>query len=124
MNKPESGYIDLRPLKENVAGNMPIFKKLIESFIIGIDEYVNTMNSELKTNNWPALYQTAHKIIPSIRIFSIDKLEPIVIQLETSLRDQNDLESINKNINASLNIFNQVKIELQNELKLMDDGET
>lgn len=119
-----SSYIDLDPLKEEVDGNTTLCKMLIKSFIVDIDAYVIAMNGALTTKNSLALYQVAHKIIPSIRIFNIVKLEPIVIQLETDLRDQNDLESITHNINASLRIFNQVKIELQNELKSLENAET
>lgn len=124
MKTAGSGYIDLRPLKEEVEGNMSICKKLMESFLIDIEEYVYAMRGTLQTNNWPELYHVAHKIIPSIRIFNIIALEPIVMQLETNLRDQTNMELINTNIDSSLHIFNQVKQELQNELKLIDDAAT
>ncbi|MBJ7881835.1 hypothetical protein [Gelidibacter salicanalis] len=124
MKTLASSYIDLDPLKEEVEGNTTLCKMLIKSFMADIDAYVIAMNGALPNNNFPALYQVAHKIIPSIRIFNIVKLEPIIIQLETDLRDQNDLECITNNINASLRIFYQVKIELQNELKSLENAET
>lgn len=122
MNTTKTNYIDLGPLKEEVEGNMIICKKLIESFITDIDEYVAIMNTELKASNLSTLYQVAHKIIPSIRIFNIMKLEPIIIELETYLREEDDLESIRNHIDSSLVIFYQVKTELQNELNLIDDA--
>ena len=122
MNTTKSSYIDLGPLKEEVEGNMIICKTLIKSFITDIDEYVALMNAELKISNLPTLYQVAHKIIPSIRIFNIMKLEPIIIELETYLREEDDLERIRNHIDSSLVIFYQVKTELHNELNLIDDA--
>jgi len=124
MNIPKSGYIDLRPLKEEVDGNITVCQMLINSFITDIDGYINAMNIEVSSYNLPKLYQVAHKIIPSIRIFNIKKLEPIIIQLESELKREENLELINKNINSSIEIFNQVKIELQNELKLIENAAT
>ncbi len=114
---PESKFIDLLPLKAEVEGNISVCKMLISAFIKDIDEYIHTMSCELNDSNLPKLYFVAHKIIPSIRIFSIAKLEPIIIQLETNLKNQENLECIRKDIATSLDIFEQVKIELQNELK-------
>src|SRR5690554_6688590 len=100
MNIPKSGYIDLRPLKEEVDGNITVCQMLINSFITDIDGYINAMNIEVSSYNLPKLYQVAHKIIPSIRIFNIKKLEPIIIQLESELKREENLELINKNIRS------------------------
>ncbi|WP_347374466.1 hypothetical protein [Aequorivita sp. Q41] len=122
MDTLDNSYIDIHPLLEEVEGNTTICKMLIESFIKDIDSYVNTMNSELNTNNFPALYQVAHKIIPSIRIFNIDKLEPIILELESKLKNHEDLECIKKNIETSIEIFNLVKTELLSEHKSIENA--
>ncbi|MDX1278787.1 hypothetical protein [Oceanihabitans sediminis] len=95
---------------------------LIDTFLVDIDVYMNAMSTEINYNKLPEIYQVAHKIIPSIRIFSIKKLEPIILQLESELKKEKDLDLINKNIKSSLEIFNQVKMELQNELKLIENA--
>lgn len=123
MNNVNSRYIDLTPLKQDTLGNIEVYKMLIELFIVGIDEYIHTMNSEIKTNNWEALFQVAHKILPNIRMFGIKDLDPIIYELETDLRDRNNIENIHRNIDYSLDIFKHVKNELQTELKLINDTE-
>lgn len=122
MNKPKSNYIDLGPLKEEVDGNMEVCAMLIKLFINDIKEYIHIMDTDLETNNMPTLYQTAHRIVSSVRIFGIRELEPIIIQLESDLNKEIDLESINKNRLASLSIFKQAKVELEYELNLIENA--
>jgi len=122
MNTPNYSFVDLQPLKNEIDGNLKVCKMLIDTFLVDIDVYMNAMSTEINYNKLPEIYQVAHKIIPSIRIFSIKKLEPIILQLESELKKEKDLDLINKNIKSSLEIFNQVKMELQNELKLIENA--
>lgn len=124
MNIPKSSYIDLGPLKEEVEGNTVICKMLINSFIKDVDGYVNTMTNEIQATDFTGLYHVAHKIIPSLRIFRVEKLEPVMLELEKDLRDLNDLEEIKTKIYFSLKVFSQVKVELQNEIIRIDDAAT
>src|SRR5690554_494633 len=117
MNSVESSYIDLQPLMDEVEGNLAICKMLINSFIEDIEHYIVSVKKEMEANNHSALYQVNHKIIPSVRIFNIEKLEPVLIQLENDLKDSRDIKSISNNVNFCLEVFEKVKIELQNELK-------
>lgn len=117
MNTVESSLIDLQPLKEEVEGNLTICIMLINSFIKDIDEYLISMKKGLEAYDLPALYQVNHKIIPSVRIFNIKKLEPLLVQLEYDLKNSSDIKGISNNVNFCLEVFEKVKIELQNELK-------
>ncbi|WOD42778.1 Hpt domain-containing protein [Hwangdonia lutea] len=124
MNNVKSPYLDLQPLKEDTKNNKDIYVKLIELFLMSIDEYIEVMDKELNTLNWPKLFSVTHKMISSIRMFGASGLEPIMLELECDFRDQNNLERIHKHVNSTLNIFNQVKKELQTELKLIENDET
>ncbi|WP_418603225.1 Hpt domain-containing protein [Hwangdonia sp.] len=124
MNKVKRPCLDLQPLKEDTKNNKDIYKTLIELFLGSIDEYIDVMNNELKTYNWPILFKVTHKMISSIRMFGASALEPIMLELECDFRDQNNLERIHKHVNSTLSIFSQIKKELQTELKLIEYDES
>ncbi|SEA22301.1 Hpt domain-containing protein [Bizionia paragorgiae] len=124
MKISNTSYVDLGPLQEEVEGNMMICKLLINSFIKDIDDFVSKMTKELQADNLEGLYHAAHKIIPSLRIFRVEKLEPIMLELERELRGLADLEEVKTKIYFSLTVFTQVKVELQNEITRIDDEAT
>jgi HPt (histidine-containing phosphotransfer) domain-containing protein len=121
MNKLEYQYIDLRSIKEDTLGDIEIFKMIIELFIEGIDEYLNSLNNELKHENWQALFMATHKIKPNISMFGISQLESVILQLEHNFKNEDQLETIDQLVSICLNIFKHVKAELQAELKMMQD---
>jgi HPt (histidine-containing phosphotransfer) domain-containing protein len=121
MDKLEPQCIDLRSLKEDTLGDIEVLKMIVELFIEGIDEYVNIMNDELEHKNWPVLFEATHKIKPNISMFGISQLEPTILQLENDFKNETNLDTIDKQVNTSLDIFEQVKTELRSELKKMEN---
>jgi HPt (histidine-containing phosphotransfer) domain-containing protein len=121
MNRSEYRYIDLKTLKEDTLGDLSILKMIIELFIEGIDEYVNVLKDELKNENWPELFQATHKIKPNISMFGITELVPTIMELEDSFRNEQNLHNVDELAKVSFPIFNQVKVELQTELKTLDN---
>jgi len=119
MGKLENSYINLIPLKKEITEDRTILKRLIELFLKNIDEYLEILDRELKTNNWDLLFKTTHKIIPSIRMFGAVELESIMLKLETIFKSQENLEGIDTLVASSSHIYKQVKIELLTELKLI-----
>jgi HPt (histidine-containing phosphotransfer) domain-containing protein len=120
MNKLEPQYIDLRSLKEDTLGDIEVLKMIVEMFIEGIDEYVSIINDELGHKNWQVLFKATHKIKPNISMFGITQLEPTILQLESDFENEENLDTIDKQLNTCLDIFGQVKTELQAELKTME----
>ena len=121
MQKLEYRYINLQKIEEDTFGDRTILKMIIELFIEGIDEFVGVLNKEMKNKNWQVLFQATHKIKPNLSMFGIKKLEPAILQLENNFRNEQDLDNVEILVNSSISIFKQVKVELQTELKSMND---
>ena len=119
MNSIQYNYIDLQSIKDDTFGDIEILRMIIELFIEGIDEYVDTLNNELPNQNWQELFKATHKIKPNISMFGITKLVPTILELESNFKNEQSLDSVDALVSFSIPIFRQVKIELQTELKLM-----
>lgn len=119
MNSIQYNYIDLQSIKDDTFGDIEILRMIMELFIEGIDEYVDTLNNELPNQNWQELFKATHKIKPNISMFGITKLVPTILELESNFKNEQSLYSVDALVSFSIPIFRQVKIELQTELKLM-----
>lgn len=118
---PSYQYINLQSLKENTFDDTSIMKEIMEVFLDIIDEYINALNQELPNKNWDALFKATHKIKPNISMFGINKLESTILQLEHNFKNEENLHTIDELIHSSINVFKQVKIEVQSELKSMNN---
>ena len=121
MKKPTYSTIDLQKIKEDTLGDTSVLKMIIELFVEGIGEFVGVLNEELKNKNWKELFQATHKIKPNISMFGIAELETTILQLESNFRNEQNLDTVDGLVDSCLTILEQVKVELQIELKLMNN---
>lgn len=119
MNKINYQYIDLTSIKEDTYGDVSILKEIMALFIEIIDEYAGVLNEDLPNKNWHSLFKATHKIKPNISMFGISALETTILEIETSFRNETNLENIDELANTVLTILKEVKSEIQSELKLM-----
>lgn len=110
-------HIDLKFLYEETQGESSILILLIESFLKDFNEFFEVVNKEFKYKNWKALYEATHKIKPSITMFGISEMEPIIHVLAQKFREEKDLEDAGTLLNSCKEIFKYVKEELLIELK-------
>ena len=119
VNKLEYRNIDLQSIKEDTFGDTEILCMIIELFIEGIDEHVEVLNKELINHNWHELFKATHKIKPNISMFGITELVPILLEMESNFKNEQNLDDVDRLVNLCLPVFKHVKIELQIELKSM-----
>ena len=112
-------YIDLQSIKEDTFGDVEILRMIIDLFIEGIDEYVDALNNEFPRQNWQVLFQATHKIKPNISMFGMAKLVPVILELENSFKNEQNLDAAEELVKDSISIFRHVKTELLTELKLI-----
>jgi len=113
----EKKYIDLRFLYEETQGESSILILLIESFLKDFKEFFELVNKEFKHKNWKALYEATHKIKPSITMFGISQMEPIIHALAQKFREEKNLEDAETLLDSCKEIFKHVNDELLIELK-------
>ncbi|MFZ3273321.1 MAG: PAS domain S-box protein [Lutibacter sp.] len=110
-------YIDLKFLYEETQGESSILILLIESFLKDFNEFFEVVDKEFKHKNWPALYEATHKIKPSITMFGISQMGPIIHVLAQKFREEKNLEDAETLLNSCKEIFKHVNEELLIELK-------
>lgn len=110
-------YIDLKFLYEETQGESSILILLIESFLKDLEEFFEVVGKEYKNKNWKVLYEATHKIKPSITMFGILEMEPIIHVLAQKFREEKNLEDVETLLNSCKEIFNHANEELLIELK-------
>lgn len=120
-NKVNKKYVDLKFIKEETFNESSLLVLLINSFLTEIDEFMEVVNKEMKSKNWILLHKATHKIKPSVSMFGISKLEPIIQILVNNFRDEEQLEAVEERINSCIETFKLVKDELMTELKSLEN---
>ena len=115
--KEEKKHIDLKFLYEETQGESSILILLIESFLRDFNEFFEVVNKEFKHKNWKELYEATHKIKPSITMFGISEMGPIIHVLSQKFREEKNLEDAETLLNSCKEIFKHVNEELLIELK-------
>ena len=118
----EKKYIDLKFLYEETQGESSILILLIESFIKDFNEFFEVVNKEFKHKNWKALYEATHKIKPSITMFGISEMGPIIHVLAQKFREEKNLEDAETLLDSCKENFKHVNDELLIELKSLKNG--
>ncbi|MDF1516907.1 MAG: ATP-binding protein, partial [Lutibacter sp.] len=113
----EKKYIDLKFLYDETQGESSILVLLIESFLKDFNEFFEVVNKEFKHKNWKVLYEATHKIKPSISMFGISEMGPIIHVLAQKFREEKNLEDTETLLNSCKEIFKHVNNELLIELK-------
>ena len=114
--------IDLKFLRGETYNESSLLILLIKSFSKEIEEFLMIVDKEFKNKNWNELHKATHKIKPSVSMFGISKLDPIIYKLEDRFKEEKELENIEETINSCKQLFVQVKLELLTELKTLENG--
>lgn len=112
-------HIDLKFLYEETQKESSILILLIESFLKDLEEFFEVVSKEFKNKNWMALYEATHKIKPSITMFGISEMEPIIHLLTRKFKEEKELDDVGTLLNSCKEIFKNVKEELLVELKTL-----
>lgn len=115
--KSSKKQIDLKFLYEETQKESSILILLIESFIKDLEEFFEVISKEFKNKNWKALHEATHKIKPSITMFGISEMEPIIHLLTRKFKEEKELDDVGTLLNSCKEIFKNVKKELLVELK-------
>jgi PAS domain S-box-containing protein len=115
--KEEKTHIDLKFLREETQEESSILILLIGSFLKDLEEFFEVVDKEFQHKNWKVLYEATHKIKPSITMFGISEMEPIIHVLSQKFKEEKNLEDAGTLLNSCKEIFKHVKEELLIELK-------
>lgn len=112
--------INLEFLEEETLNESTVLILLIDLFFKDLKEYMHMLDEDVKQKKWQDLYKATHKIKPSISMFGITKLEPVIFTLEQKFKEE-DLEDIDSIVRKCKSIIVNVKKELKLELKSLKE---
>ena len=114
-------YINLDFLKKETLNESTVMVLLVELFFKDLKEYLQILEVKVKEKDWESLYKATHKIKPSISMFGIAKLEPVIHTLEKIFKEESNLEDIDSLVRKCKTIIVNVKRELKVELKSLKE---
>lgn len=120
-NNEVEKYVDLTFLESETVNESSVLILLVKSFIKEIEEFLKVIDKEFKNKNWEELHKATHKIKPSVTMFGISKLDPIIHTLVNKFREEKQLENVEELINSCKEICIHVKLELLTKLKSLGD---
>jgi len=119
--KKRNKLINLEFLEKETLNESTVLELLIELFFKDIKEYMQLLDEKLPQKMYLELYRATHKIKPSISMFGIKKLEPVILSLEQKFKEEKELDNIDALVKKCKSIIVNVKKELKVELKSLKE---
>lgn len=109
--------LDLKFLREETFNDKDIIETILNSFLIDYKDFLNNCEAEIENQNWEKIYALTHKIKPSISMLSINKLIPLIAEIEYKSKNQMNVAQISNLFQKCKSFFNQVEREINQEIK-------
>ncbi len=117
LENKKTKFTDLSFFKEETFGEKEIMIAIIESFLTEFDVFLTNASDGAKLKNWDKVYAETHKIKPSVSLFGIHDMLPLITDLDSNSRKKEHLKTIPMLITNCERIFKNVKGELICELE-------
>ena len=102
----------------SVCGDDPEFKKeMIETFLANTPALLDEMKTKIKTSDWKAIGDIAHKIKPSFSFMGINSARDLILDLERNGRQQEDILKIPPMVEKLDSICTMAFLELKDEMQ-------
>ncbi len=113
----ETGSYDLKKLMDMAGENVEFASKMIRMFIEKTPESINQMTEAMKKKDLGAVRDMAHKLKPSVDLMSVKELFPLLCKIESSIREETNVDQVPEWVSEAKSLTDQVIIDLQNDLK-------
>ena len=109
--------LNLKFLQEETFNDIEIIETILNSFLEDFEDYINTCEKEIELQNWDKVYALTHKIKPSISMLSINKLIPLIAEIDYKSKNQINVAQISELFQKCKSLFNQIESEINYEIK-------
>ena len=113
----EDKLLNLKFLQEETFNDIEIIETILNSFLEDFEDYINTCEKEIELQNWDKVYALTHKIKPSISMLSINKLIPLIAEIDYKSKNQINVAQISELFQKCKSLFNQIESEINYEIK-------
>lgn len=115
----QKNFSDLTLIYERADGDMVFLKEILECYILEMPEYIREMNEFLTEKDYTGICKQAHKMKAPIALMGAVSLKELYAGIETSAKQQIDIDEISRQIEIAQLQCMQTIEELKSEfLKL------
>lgn len=104
--------INLEKIKEYTGADDAFIATLFRKFLGHLDEDLHVLKTEADTKNWNHVRQKTHAMLSSARIFHLDEIIELSMQIEAKV-DQNDLADLSEMTLHLIDSYKQLQIEVE-----------
>ncbi|MDP3352539.1 MAG: PAS domain S-box protein [Flavobacteriaceae bacterium] len=115
----EDKLLDLKFLQEETFNDKDIIETILKSFLTDFEDFLNNCGIEIENQNWENVYAVTHKIKPSISMLSINKLIPLIAEIDYKSKNQINVAQISDLFQKCKSLFNQIESEINQEIKIL-----
>lgn len=105
-------YTDLTYLREITRNNKDVIEVTINKFSASIPESLSKIKKGLISEDWDTVGAEAHKLLSSVGILRIKKMEKLVRTIETYCKEREHLWEVPKMVDEVKEISRYVLMEL------------
>lgn len=105
--------INKQKIMDVIGCDEDFLKELLDKFVSECTESNERLNNALKSQDWPSVKGSAHKMLSSTRIFEMDDLTSLLKKIEILAGEEKELEKIDplvQKLNVKLeDSFHEIK---------------
>lgn len=106
-------YTDLTFLRGIARNNDDVIRITIDKFLVSIPTTSVNMKKALQSEDWDRLGAEAHKLLSSVGILKIKKMEALVRNLESNCKERENLEEVPGMVSEAIAMLEHVVTELE-----------
>ncbi len=121
--KNKKAGMDLGFLEKYTDGDEKILRQLIELFLREVPDTIKKLEQFIKEENWKEVHAAAHKVKSSFAIFELFDLRKTALEIEECSREPVHVEKIPKLFEAFNSGCEKALLDLEEELKKLNESE-
>jgi CheY-like chemotaxis protein/HPt (histidine-containing phosphotransfer) domain-containing protein len=109
----EEKLLDLGFLRQETFNDRTIIKTILESFLEDFKDFIDQCETAIEQQNWEQVYTLTHKIKPSISMLSINKLIPLIAEMDYNSKNQINVTQISPLFQECKSCYLHIKNEIE-----------
>lgn len=110
--------IDIEKIKEYTGADEAFIATLFTKFLGHLDDDLTELKTQTEKENWKALRERTHAMLSSARIFHLNAIITLSMQIEDMV-DSNSVETIDSHAKRLIQLYEQLRAEMEQWLAKM-----
>lgn len=113
----EEKLLDLEFLRQETFNDKNIIDRILESFLEDFEDFLKQSEIAIENENWENVYALTHKIKPSISMLSINKLIPLIAEIDYNSNNKINVAQIAALFQECKSHYLPIKNEINKAIK-------